>query len=104
MRPGTGSLVLARGHEVSFALIERLRSYGQRVGVMEPFRVLVQVQLNAPRPPTLTPPGTPVQSPLTLPRPLAHAIALHGCLVQFEAQARPLGRDQAALLQRRHAL
>lgn len=59
MRTVTGSLVLARGHEVSLALIERLRSYGQRVGVIEPFRVLVQVQLNAPRPPTLTPPWYP---------------------------------------------
>ena len=39
----TGNLVLAKGHEVSFTLIERLRSYGQRVGVVEPFRVLVQV-------------------------------------------------------------
>lgn len=44
IRTVTGSLVLAKGHEVSFALIERLRSYGQRVGVVEPFRVLVQVE------------------------------------------------------------
>jgi hypothetical protein len=44
VRTATGSLVLARGHEVSFTLIERLRSYGQRVGVREPFRVRVQVQ------------------------------------------------------------
>jgi hypothetical protein len=43
IRTITGSLVLAKGHEVTFALIERLRSYGQRVGVVEPFRVLVQV-------------------------------------------------------------
>lgn len=45
IRTATGGLVLARGHEVTFTLIERLRSYGQRVGgVVEPFRVLVQVQ------------------------------------------------------------
>jgi hypothetical protein len=42
IRTVTGSLVLAKGHEVSFALIERLQSYRQRVGVVEPFRVLVQ--------------------------------------------------------------
>ena len=35
---------------------------------------------------------------------LAYAIALHGCLVQFEPQARPLWSDEAAVLQRRHAL
>jgi hypothetical protein len=39
IRTLTGSLVLARGHEVSFALIERLRAYRQRVGIVEPFRV-----------------------------------------------------------------
>jgi hypothetical protein len=42
IRTVTGGLVLAKGHEVSFALIERLRSYRQRVGVVEPFRGLVQ--------------------------------------------------------------
>src|SRR6266704_3642407 len=35
---------------------------------------------------------------------LVHAIALHGCLVQVDTQARPFGRDEAAILQRRHAL
>jgi len=44
IRTKTGGLVLAKGHEVTSVLIERLRSYGKRVDIVEPFRVLVQVQ------------------------------------------------------------
>ena len=45
IRTTTGGLVLAKGHEVTVALIERLRSYGKRVDIGEPFRVLVQGHL-----------------------------------------------------------
>src|SRR5262245_35281583 len=37
-------------------------------------------------------------------QPLTYAIALHGGLVQGEPQAGPLGSDEAAILQRWHAL
>jgi hypothetical protein len=48
--------------------------------------------------------GEPLAVRSTRAQHLTDAIALHGCLVQFEAQARPFGRHQAAVLQRRHAL
>src|SRR4030095_3263750 len=43
IRTKTGGLVLAKGYEVTSILIERLRSYGKRVDIVEPFRVLIQV-------------------------------------------------------------
>lgn len=41
IRSTTGVLVLAKGHEVTKVMIERLYSYTQRVAIVEPFRVLV---------------------------------------------------------------
>jgi response regulator RpfG family c-di-GMP phosphodiesterase len=44
IRTKTGLLVIARGHEVTYAMMERLRSYAKRVPLVEPFRVLIPRQ------------------------------------------------------------
>jgi response regulator RpfG family c-di-GMP phosphodiesterase len=41
VRSKTGILVLAKGHEVTKVMMERLRSYAQKVEVVEPFRALM---------------------------------------------------------------
>jgi hypothetical protein len=41
IRAKTGLLVIAKGHEVTYAMMERLRSYAKRVPLVEPFRVLL---------------------------------------------------------------
>jgi len=41
IRAKTGTLVIAKGHEVTKVLLERLRSYAEKVEIVEPFRVLV---------------------------------------------------------------
>src|SRR5262244_2465482 len=46
--------------------------------------------------------GEPLAVRRTRAQHLAHAIALYGCLVKCETQARPCGSDEAAVLQRRH--
>jgi response regulator RpfG family c-di-GMP phosphodiesterase len=44
IRAKTGLLVIAKGHEVTYAMMERLRSYAKRVPLVEPFRVLLPRQ------------------------------------------------------------
>ena len=44
IRAKTGLLVIAKGHEVTYAMMERLRSYATRVPLVEPFRVLIPRQ------------------------------------------------------------
>jgi response regulator RpfG family c-di-GMP phosphodiesterase len=44
IRTKAGLLVIARGHEVTYAMMERLRSYAKRVPIVEPFRVLIPRQ------------------------------------------------------------
>ena len=41
VRSKTGVLVIAKGHEVTCALMQRLRSYAHKIELIEPFRVLV---------------------------------------------------------------
>jgi hypothetical protein len=41
IRAQTGTLGLAKGHEVTKVLLERLRSYAEKVDIVEPFRALV---------------------------------------------------------------
>ena len=40
----TGQLILAKGYEVTYTMMERLRSYARRVSIAEPLRVLVPQQ------------------------------------------------------------
>ena len=44
IRAKTGLLVMAKGHEVTYAMMERLRSSAKRVPLVEPFRVLIPRQ------------------------------------------------------------
>jgi translation initiation factor 2 gamma subunit (eIF-2gamma) len=37
IRTTTGVLVIAKGHEITFALVERLRNYAEKVEIAEPF-------------------------------------------------------------------
>jgi HD-GYP domain-containing protein (c-di-GMP phosphodiesterase class II) len=43
VRTDTGLLVLAKGHEVTGAMVERLRSYAKQVQLVEPFQVQMPV-------------------------------------------------------------
>ena len=44
VRTKTGSLVLAKGHEITYTMMERLRSYAWYVDIAQPFRVRVPRQ------------------------------------------------------------
>jgi response regulator RpfG family c-di-GMP phosphodiesterase len=49
VRSLSGGLLIARGHEVTASLIERIRNVSRNVGVKEPLRVLVPPQLRSHR-------------------------------------------------------
>jgi hypothetical protein len=44
IRTKTGVLLIDKGHEVTWVLMERLHRFAQKVGIVEPFRVLVPRQ------------------------------------------------------------